>query len=154
MFTNLRYPTKQQGLIWLRRRQKEKPSVIAKDMKVSRPFVTMAQKRAESRIDKLLQHAASINRVKIDHLNAQYGIAKGYCYTHDAATYIVYSPKIGLRTWYVHKGDCGTCGILDQCRNTLQTLGEEWEIPLPEDKPPTDLAVYLFDIIERRLKWE
>ena len=154
MFTNLRYPTKQQGLIWLRRRQKEKPSVIAKDMKVSRPFVTMAQKRAESRIDKLLQHAASINRVKIEHLNAKYGIVKGYCHTHDATTYIVYSPTIGLRTWYVHKGDCGTCEILDQCRNTLQTLGEEWEIPLPDDKPPTELANYLFGIILRRLKWE
>lgn len=154
MFGSFRYPTKQQGLIWLRRRQKEKPSEIAKDLKVSRPFVTMAQKRAESRIEKLIQHAASINRVTIEHLNSQYGIAKGYCHTHDATTYIVYSPKIGLRTWYVHRGDCGTCEILDQCRSTLQTLGEEWEIPLPDDKPPTDLAVYLFDTIERRLIWE
>ncbi|MHA3963971.1 MAG: hypothetical protein AM325_010560, partial [Candidatus Thorarchaeota archaeon SMTZ1-45] len=76
MFRYLRYPTKQQGLIWLRRRQKEKPSEIAKDLKVSRPFVTMAQKTAEERILKLLQHTASVNRVKIERLSTRYGIAK------------------------------------------------------------------------------
>jgi hypothetical protein len=154
MFSYLRYPTKQQGLIWLRRRQRERPSEIARDMKVSRPFVTMAQKRAESRIKKLLQHSASVNRVKIEHLDSKYGIAKGYCHAYDTETYIVYSPKIGLQNWYVHKGECGTCEMEDQCLTTLRTLAVEWEIPLPNDKPPTELGVYLFDIIGRRLKWD
>ena len=114
----------------------------------------MAQKRAESRIEKLLQHAASVNRVKIEHLSVKYGIAKGFCHAYNAETYIFYSPKIGLQTWYVHKGDCGTCEMEDQCLKTLQTLAEEWEIPLPDDKPPTELGVYLVEIIRRRLKWE
>ena len=153
MFRYLRYPTKQQGLIWLRRRQKEKPSEIAKDLKVSRPFVTMAQKTAEERILKLLQHTASVNQVKIERLSTRYGIAKGYCYAYDADTYIFYSPKIGLQTWYEHKRDCGACEMQDQCLTTLRTLAEEWEIPLPDDRPPTELGVYLVDIIGRRLKW-
>ena len=153
MFRYLRYPTKQQGLIWLRRRQKEKPSEIAKDLKVSRPFVTMAQKTAEERILKLLQHTASVNRVKIERLSTRYGIAKGYCAAYDTDTYIFYSPKIGLQIWYEHERDCGTCGTEDQCLQTLRTLAEEWEIPLPDDKPPTELGVYLVDIIGRRLKW-
>ena len=153
MFSYLRYPTKQQGLIWLRRRQKERPSKIAEDLKVSRPFVTMAQKIAEERIEKLLQHAASVNRIKIEHLSTQYGIAKGYCHAYDTHTYIFYSPKIGLQTWYEHKGVCGTCEMKDQCLRTLRTLAEEWEIPLPDDKSPTELGVYLVDIIGRRLKW-
>jgi hypothetical protein len=153
MFRYLRYHTKQQGIIWLRRRQKERPSEIAEDMKVSRPFVTMAQKTAEGRIEKLLQHAASVNRVKIEHLNVKYGIAKGYCHAYDTDTYIFYSPKIGLQTWYEHKRVCGTCEMEDQCLRTLRTLAEEWEIPLPDDKPPTELGVYLVDIIGRRLKW-
>jgi hypothetical protein len=153
MFSYLRYPTKQQGIIWLRRRQKERPSDIAKELKVSRPFVTMAHKTAEERILKLLQHAASVNRVKIEHLSTQYGIAKGYCHAYETDTYIFYSPKIGLQTWYEHKGVCGTCEMEDQCLKTLRTLAAEWEIPLPEDKPPTELGVYLVDIIARRLKW-
>jgi hypothetical protein len=153
MFSYLRYPTKQQGLIWLRRRQKERPSEIAKDLKVSRPFVTMAQKTAEERIEKLLQHAASINRVRIEHLSTRYGIAKGFCHAYDTDTYIFYSPKIGLQTWYEHTGICGTCDLEDQCLKTLRTLAEEWEIPLPDDRPPTELGVYLVDIITRRLKW-
>jgi hypothetical protein len=154
MFTTLRYPTKQQGIIWLRRRQKDRPSEIAKDLNVSRPFVSMEQKRAEDRIKKLIQHAASVDRVKIERLSAKYGIAQGFCHAYDSQTYIVYSPKIGVQNWYVHKGDCGTCDMEEQCKVTLHTLAEEWEIPVPPGMPPTELGVYLFDIIRRRLKWD
>ncbi|MGY5859426.1 MAG: hypothetical protein RTU63_08650, partial [Candidatus Thorarchaeota archaeon] len=70
MFKTLRYPTKQQGIIWLRRRQKDRPTDIANDLRVSRPFVTMEQKRAEGRIKKLIEHAASVDRVKIKRLSA------------------------------------------------------------------------------------
>ena len=154
MFTTLRYPTKQQSLIWLRRRQKDRPSEIAKDLNVSRPYVTMEQKRAESRIKKLMEHAASINRVKIDRLSAQYGIAEGYCHTYDAQTFIIYSPKIGVQNWYVHQGHCGTCDLESRCMETLRTLAEEWEIGIPPEMPPTELGVYLFETIRRRLKWD
>ncbi|MHA1951243.1 MAG: hypothetical protein ACW99G_17175 [Candidatus Thorarchaeota archaeon] len=154
MFTTLRYPTKQQSLIWLRQRQKDRPSEIAKDMNVSRPFVTMEQKRAEGRIRKLIEHAASVNRVKIERLSAQYGIAEGFCHAYDSQTYIVYSPKIGVQNWYVHEGECGTCDMEDQCTKTLRTLAEEWEIGIPSGMPPTELGVFLFETIRRRLKWD
>jgi hypothetical protein len=154
MFTTLRYPTKQQGTIWLRRRQKDRPSEIAKDLKVSRPFVSMEQNRAEGRIKKLIEHAASINRVKIVRLSARYGIAEGFCHAYGSQTFIVYSPKIGVQNWYVHKGECGTCDMEDQCSETLRTLAEEWEIGIPPGMPPTELGVYLFETIRRRLKWD
>ncbi|UCB52728.1 MAG: hypothetical protein JSV10_01145 [Candidatus Zixiibacteriota bacterium] len=154
MFSYLRYPTKQQGIIWLRRRQKEKPSEIAKDLKVSRPFVTMSQKIAEDRIDKLLHHTATVNRIKIEHLSTRYGIAEGYCHANDSQTYITYSPKSGVLNWYEHIGDCGTCDIENQCKEVLHTLAEEWEIPAPPNMSPTELSEYLFNIIRRRLKWD
>ena len=154
MFSTLRYPTKQQNLIWLRRRQKERPVDIAKDLKVSRPFVTMEQKRAESRIKKLIEHAASVNRVEIQRLSAEYGIAEGYCHAYDSQTYIIYSPKIGVQNWYLHEGECGTCDLEDKCKETLHTLAEEWEIGIPPRMPPTELGVYLFETIRRRLKWD
>jgi hypothetical protein len=152
-FTNLRYPTPQQGLIWLRRKQKIRPWEIAKELNVSRPFVSKAQRIAEARIDKLLRHAASISRIKVRHINTRYGIAVGFCPAYNTDTYILYSPKIGIQTWFAHQGDCGNCDQLDQCKHTLHQLAEEWEVPIPDDRPPTDLSVYLFDVIMRRLKW-
>jgi hypothetical protein len=107
-----------------------------------------------SRIKKLIEHTASANRVKIDRLSARYGIAEGYCHSYDSQTYIFYSPKIGVQNWYVHEGNCGTCDLEDQCKETLRTLAEEWEIGIPPNMSPTELAVYLVETIRRRLKWD
>ncbi len=153
MFNTLRYPTEQQNLIWLRRRQKERPTDIANDLQVSRPFVTMEQKRAEGRIKKLIEHAASVDRVKIERFSARYGIAEGFCHAYDSQVYIVYSPKMGVHNWFVHQGDCGICEMLDECKEILRTLAEEWEIGIPPEMTPTELGVYLFENIRRRLKW-
>ncbi len=153
MFKSLRYPTTQQGIIWLKRKQKVRPYEIAEELNVSRPFISKAQRIAEARINKLLRHAASINRIQIRHISTYYGIAVGYCPAYDTDTYILYSPKIGIQTWFAHTGDCGTCDQINQCTDTLQQLAEEWKIPIPDDRPPTDLSVYLFDTIMRRLKW-
>ncbi|MFW9848360.1 MAG: hypothetical protein ACFFF4_04425 [Candidatus Thorarchaeota archaeon] len=147
------YPTKQQAYIWLKRKQHVRPYKIANELNVSRPFVSKAQRIAEARINKLLLNAASINRIEIRHINTRYGIAVGFCPAYDMVTYILYSPKIGVQTWFDHHGDCGTCDHLKQCIDTLQQLAEEWEIPIPDDRPPTDLSRYLFDTIMRRLKW-
>jgi len=154
MFSTLRYPTKQQNLIWLRRRQKIRPSEIAKDLRMSRPYVSIEQKKAEERIKKLIEHAASVDRVKIERTSARYGIAEGYCHANSSKTYITYSPKIGVLNWYEHIGNCGTCDILNQCSEALHTLAEEWEIHAPPDIPPTELSKYLFNTIRRRLKWD
>ena len=154
MFNTLRYPTKQQNLIWLRRRQKDRPTDIANDLQVSRPFVTMEQKRAEGRIKKLIEHAASVDRVKIQRLSARYGIAEGFCHAYDSQIYIVYSPKMGVHNWFVHQGDCGTCDLMDECKEILRTLAEEWEIGIPPEMAPTELGEYLFETIRRRLKWD
>lgn len=154
MFNTLRYPTKQQNRIWLRRRQKDRPSKIAKDLKISRPYVSIEQKKAEDRIKKLIEHIASVNRVTIERISARYGIIEGYCHTNNSKTYITYSPKVGVLNWYEHIGDCDTCDILDQCKEALHTLAEEWEIHASPDMPPTELSDYLFSIIRRRLNWD
>ena len=75
MFTSFRYPTKKQVLIWQKRRQQVRPSDIAEELEVSRAFVSKYQQRAEARIEKLLKHAASINRIQVMQLSSRYGIA-------------------------------------------------------------------------------
>ncbi|MFW9802729.1 MAG: hypothetical protein ACFFFC_08770 [Candidatus Thorarchaeota archaeon] len=153
MYLTLRYPTPRQCLIWLKRRQKVLPSQIARELKVSRPFVSKAQRIAEERIGTLLKHAASVNRVKIRHLSPKYGFAVGYCSAHRMDTFILFSPKMGVQTWFDHEEDCGSCAEVIDCKRTLTQLAEEWEISLKGMETPTDMAAHMFEVIMRRLKW-
>jgi len=121
---------------------------------MSRPYVSIEQKKAENRIKYLIEHIASVNRVTIERISARYGIIEGYCHSNNSRTYITYSPKLGVQNWYEHIGDCGTCDIVDQCNETLHILAEEWEIQAPPDMPPTELSEHLFNTIRRRLKWD
>lgn len=151
MFTSFRYPTAQQGLIWLKRRQRTRPSDIAEELQVSRPFVSKTQQRAEVKIKKLLEHAASINRIEVQYLNPRFGIVVGYCPATRTATYITYSPKLGVQTWFTHTGDCGICAQRGECEMTMQQLATEWEIDLPTNQPPTQMALHLFNTIVEQL---
>ncbi len=141
-------------MIWLRRRQDKRPSDIAQEFKVSRPFVSKAQRVAEERIKKLIQHTALTNRINIRQTSAQYGFAVGFCAAHQMNTYILFSPKIGVQVWFDHEGECGTCSEKQECIQTLHQLASEWEISIKKDMPPSELAGQMFDEIMRRLNWE
>ncbi len=153
IFNSLRYPTQIQGSIWLQRRQKVKPSKIAKSLGVSRPFVSKAQRVAKDRVENLLLHTASVNRIQVRNLSSEYGFAIGFCSAYNTDTYILYSPSIGIQTWFDHSGDCGNCSMRKQCVTTLLQLAQEWEITIDDTLPPTDMATHLFNTIMRRLKW-
>ncbi len=153
MFTSLRYPSAKQNWIWSQRRRNVKPSDLAAELNVSRPFISKEQRIAEKRIKKLIEHAASINRITIHHISPHYGIAIGYCSASHTDTYILYSPSIGLQTWFAHKGECMGCSDYPKCESTLTTLAQEWDIEPPPDLAPTDLAILLFQTIMSRLKW-
>lgn len=150
---SLRYPTAKQNEIWLRRRQEIRPSHIADEMEVSRPYVSQAYRIAEERIEELLLHASSVMRVDIDHLNASYGIAIGYCSAVGSDVYLTYSPEMGVQTWYSHEGDCSSCGKRKECNAILQQLATEWNIPLPKDLSPTKQGAFLFDEVMEELGW-
>lgn len=154
MFTSLRYPTKQQGVVWLKRRQKVPPSMIAKEMKVSRPYITKAQRTAEGRIEKLMRHTASVNRITIKRMSPTYGLAVGFCPSYNSDAYITFSPNHGLQVWYDHIGDCESCEEKSSCEQVLRNLADEWEIDIQENVQPTLLAKTLFSEILRRLKWK
>ena len=154
MSIRIRYPTKQQSTIWLRRRQNNLPSDIAKELAVSRPYVSQAQRIAEERIESLLRHTAKVNRIVLQNMSPEYGFAVGYCHAHDSLTYITYSHKMGVQVWFSHKGDCDSCDMRENCDEVLRNLAEEWEIPLPKDLAPTQLGENLFNLIMRQLQWK
>ena len=153
MHTYFRYPTKQQGKIWLQRRQDVSPSIIAKQMRVSRPYVSKAQKVAEQRISKLMKNAAMINRISIKHSSSKYGFAVGYCPGYQSTSYITYSPTFGVQVWFDHEGDCGSCPENSICEKTIRGLAEEWSLEIPNSIKTSRAASLLFNGIMRRLGW-
>ncbi len=154
MFTLLRFPTKQQSTVWLKRRQKVPASKIALEMKVSRPFVSKATKIAEARIRKLLENAASISRIKIHHISEKHGLILGYSPSIQAETYITFSPELGIQTWYQHQGDCDTCSEYSTCNDTLRQIADEWDVAIPKKMKPTEIADHIFGTIMRELRWK
>ncbi len=153
MHTYFRYPTKQQGRIWLKRRQDISPSDIAKQMKVSRPYVSKAQRVAEQRISKLLKNAATINRISIEHSSSKFGFAVGYCPGYQSTSYITYSPQFGVQVWFDHEGDCGSCPEKSICEKTIRGLAREWKLEFPSDVNISQAASMLFKAIMRKMGW-
>ncbi len=150
---SFRFPTKQQELVWQKRRKEIPPSAIARELEVSRALVSKAQRIAEERIEKTLMHIASTNRIRIRHISPRYGFAVGYCPANQSDTYIVYSPVLGTQLWFNHAGDCKSCVEKPVCEKMLRTLADEWNLPLSEVLPPTEAGKELFNAIMRRLQW-
>ncbi|MHA1927910.1 MAG: hypothetical protein ACTSV2_04925 [Candidatus Thorarchaeota archaeon] len=150
---SFKFPTRQQEIIWQKRRQEVSPSVIARELEVSRALVSKAQRIAEERIEQILRHTASTNRMSIRHMSTRYGFAVGYCPANKSDTYIVYSPSLGTQLWFNHGGDCENCSEKPVCEKTLHILAEEWNVPLQKNLPATEAGEDLFNAIMRRLKW-
>ena len=148
-----KFPTKQQEFIWQRRRQEVPPSVIARELDVSRALVSKAQRIAEERIEKILAYTASTNRIEIRHISPRYGFAVGHSPASKTETYIVYSPTLGTQVWSNDQGDCANCNERSVCEEILHALANEWGLPIPRDLPPTDAVEELFITLMRRLKW-
>lgn len=153
-FKGLRYPTPEQNKVWFKRRKGIPPSDIASEMKVSRPYVSQAQRIAETRIEELLRHTAHVSRIDLQHISPEYGIAIGDCPALDSTIYITYSSKMGIQTWYSHVGDCASCDKKSECNDLLDTLSSDWGIPLPEGLPPTEMGIRLFEEIKGVLGWK
>ncbi|TFH06325.1 MAG: hypothetical protein E4H14_11045 [Candidatus Thorarchaeota archaeon] len=138
----------------MKRRNKVPPSVIAKELKVSRPFVSQAQRIANQRIRKLLLTAAQMNRISVENMSPEFGFAIGYNPATDVKTYITYSPEFRVQVWFDHEGDCGKCELHSECDRILRGLAAEWGFSIPKEMDPTQVAKTLFDKIKERLGWE
>ena len=150
---HFKFPTKQQEFIWQRRRLEIPPSVIARELDVSRALVSKAQRIAEERIEKILLYTASTNRISIQHISPRYGFAVGHSPANKSKTYIVYSLTLGTQVWFSHEGDCENCSEKSVCEKILHTLATEWGLSLPKNLPATDAVEEMFIELMRRLKW-
>ncbi|MFW9920106.1 MAG: hypothetical protein ACFFED_10930 [Candidatus Thorarchaeota archaeon] len=152
--TVLKYPSEQEGMIWLKRRQGTAPSEIADELDVTRAYVSKALRKAERKIELLLDHAAKINRVKLHHMSSENGLAVGYCAAYKSETIISYSPKIGIQVWFDHRGDCDSCADFGECATLISSLSNEWAVPIARNAGPVDVVNDLFTAIMKRLEWK
>jgi hypothetical protein len=153
-FKSMRYPTPEQNKVWFKRHKGTAPSEIAVELGVSRPYVSQAQQIAEKRIERLLLHAASVNRIELEHISPQHGIAVGECPALHTTAYFTYTSGMGVQTWYCHVGNCEACDKASDCRAVLETLSKEWGIALPEGLTPTEMGMHLFSMIMEELGWK
>jgi hypothetical protein len=149
----VKYPTEKQVTIWQLNRENLTGREIAKKMESDPGFVSRSLKEANKRVKGLLENAARMNKIKLDKLNEELGIARGVSHVVNLKTYITYSPVNGVQVWYDHEGDCVTCDEFVECRAGLIQEFKERNIEIPSPTMrPTDLSELLVKKIEEMVK--
>ncbi len=148
------YSSKRWGMFWKERRKGEKVSAIAKKYEVSAQAVYKALNSKNSKIEDFLLSTARASRIRIYKFSNIEGFLWGYSPAFKADVYITYSPKTGTQVWHEHKGDCEYCDAFTECLWLLKTEAEERKLIIPSEiKSPTEIALFLFDSIKDKLRW-
>ena len=151
---NLSPTGKRWGLFWKDRRNGESVTKIAKKNNISAQAVYKALSSKNSKIEDLLLSTAKANRIRMYRHSKEEGFLWGYSPSFKSDVYITYSPKAGTQVWYEHEGDCEQCEALTDCLWILKTEAEERKINVPREvKVPTEISLYIFEAIKRKLRW-
>ncbi|MHA2295889.1 MAG: hypothetical protein ACXAEU_07180 [Candidatus Hodarchaeales archaeon] len=145
---------KRWGKFWKDRRNGETVTRIAKKNNISVQAVYKALKSKTSKVEALLLGAAKANRFRVYKHDNLEGFLWGYSPGFKSDVFITHSPKTGTQVWHEHEGDCRNCDALAECLWILKTEAEERNITIPRDlKTPTEIALYIFKGIKRKLGW-
>ena len=147
-FWKFKNPTDKQIKIWFLKRGKLTGREIAKKENVTPGFVSKTLKEANKRIKVLLVSAAKMNKIKLEFLNEELGIARGHSHIFNIKVYITFSPVNGVQVWYEHEGDCVSCEEFEDCRKALIQEFKEREIAYNPTLRPTELSELLVKKIE------
>ena len=140
---------------WKERRNGSTVNEIAKKTAISVQAVYKALSSKNSKIESLLLTAAKANRIRVYHYSDEEGFLWGYSPVFKSDVYITYSPKTGTQVWHEQEGDCAQCDALAECLWILKAEAEERKIPLPRiSDSPTQIALYLFETIKQKLRWD
>ncbi|MFX0206415.1 MAG: hypothetical protein ACFFDT_10560 [Candidatus Hodarchaeota archaeon] len=146
-------PTEKQIKIWGLKRDKLTGREIAERVKADPGYVSRSLKEANKRITGLLEEAAKMNKIKLEFVNGELGIARGHSHIFNISTHITFSPQNGLQVWYEHKGDCTSCEEFTDCKKALIQEFKERNINIPNNETqPTDLSDLLFKKIMERIE--
>jgi hypothetical protein len=115
-------------------------------------YVSRVLNRARKKIAKVLSEQASSHRLDVESLLDYKGILIGFDYQANAQVYIVFTMKLGVIVWYRHDSYagklCPECPKEAECRETLDTIMDEYNITLRPDEeqlPMTQQSIAIFN---------
>jgi len=115
-------------------------------------YVSRVLNRARKKIAKALNEQASSHRLDVESLQDYKGLLIGFDYQANAQVYIIFTMKLGVIVWYRHDSYagklCPDCPKEAECRETLDTIMDEYNITLRPDEeqlPMTQQSIAIFN---------
>ncbi len=101
-------------------------------------YVSRVLNRARKKIARALTEHATSHRLDIESLLDYKGVLIGFDYQANAQVYIVFTMDLGVIVWYAHDSYagklCPECPKEAECRESLDTIMEEYDIKLRPDE--------------------
>ncbi|NHI83970.1 MAG: hypothetical protein EAX81_06685 [Candidatus Thorarchaeota archaeon] len=101
-------------------------------------YVSRVINRARSKIDKALRNQSKSHRLDVESVLESKGLLIGFDYQANSQVFIVYTMKLGVVVWYKHDSYagklCPECPKYEECRETLDTVMQEYDIVLRSDE--------------------
>ncbi|MHA1638346.1 MAG: hypothetical protein ACTSUO_01095 [Candidatus Thorarchaeota archaeon] len=101
-------------------------------------YISRVLSRAKKKIESILKDHAKSHRLDVESVLDYKGILQGFDYQANAPVYIVYTIKLGTIIWYKHDSYagklCPKCPKEEECRETLDTIMQEYNIILRDDE--------------------
>ena len=130
-----------ESIVWRDFQKGKNTSTIAEEHKAeawSPAYVSRVLNRAREKIAKTLKEHANSHRLDIETLLDYKGLLIGFDYQTSSQVYIVYTERLGTVVWYKHDSYagklCHECPKEQECRETLDTVIQEYNIPLRADE--------------------
>ena len=95
---------------------------------------------------------ARANRIEVQKLDSKKGILFGRSVPFKANAIIFVSAKHGMRVWYEHEGECGSCERYRECIELLWDFADEMQLKLQSTNDPTKIADELFEKLKELIE--
>jgi len=141
------YLTSRETTVWDLRRKNRTQAEIGRLLGVSRQASHSALEIIDTKIERAFSETAVSNSLEVRSINLVDGIMEAYSPIHKTPVFASLSMVNGLKVWYMHEGNCGSCSEENSCRRYLKTEAAERGIELTREDwslPPTQLAVKIF----------
>ncbi|MGD6850584.1 MAG: hypothetical protein ACQCN6_00820 [Candidatus Bathyarchaeia archaeon] len=133
--------SKDESIVWQEFQKGKNTSAIAEEHQTegwSPAYVSRVLNRAREKIANTLKEHANSHRLDVETLLDYKGLLIGFDYQTSSQVYIVYTEKFGVIVWYKHDSYggklCPQCPKEAECKETLDTIIEEYNIPLRPDE--------------------
>lgn len=145
------YLTTRETSIWDLRRRSNTQSEIGRLLGISRQAAHKSLSQIDEKVEQAFREAAKTNNLEIRNINLVDGIMESYSPIHKLPVFVSFSKVNGLRVWYMHEGNCSSCGHEAECRIYLEKEAVERDVALSDAEarlPPTRLALKVFKVGE------